>query len=116
MVSNTCAGRPRSVMMTGPLLAARFSRHAPMRTALSATPAAPVANSTPSFALHAFDAALGAEIVGLDVVVLLDNAIVARVYRAHLDHDVVVFRHQPGQAPLAAGLLDGGQRARCGGP
>jgi len=25
IVSNTCAGRPRSVMMTGPLLAARFA-------------------------------------------------------------------------------------------
>ena len=28
MVSNPCAGRPRSVMMTGPLLAARFAPQA----------------------------------------------------------------------------------------
>ena len=46
------------------------------------------------FEVRAFDAPLGAEIVGLDLSVPLSDSDFARVHRAHLDYHVVVFRDQ----------------------
>ena len=46
------------------------------------------------FEVRAFDAPLGAEIVGIDLSHPLNDTDFARVHRAHLDHHVVVFRDQ----------------------
>lgn len=46
------------------------------------------------FEVRAFDAPLGAEIVGIDLALPLSDADFARVHRAHLDYHVVVFRDQ----------------------
>jgi taurine dioxygenase len=45
------------------------------------------------FAIKAFDAPLGAEVLGLDLSQPLDEDF-ARLHRAHLDHHVLVFRDQ----------------------
>jgi taurine dioxygenase len=44
--------------------------------------------------VRAFDAPLGAEVIGLDLDRPLDDGTFARIHRAHLDHHVVVFREQ----------------------
>lgn len=49
---------------------------------------------TQNFEVRPFSAAVGAEIVGLDLSRPLNDADFARVHRAHLDHNVVVFRDQ----------------------
>jgi taurine dioxygenase len=52
------------------------------------------------FAIKPFDAALGAEVLGLDLSLPLSDDDFARLYRAHLMHHVLVFRDQhitPGQ-------------------
>jgi taurine dioxygenase len=52
------------------------------------------------FAIKAFDAPLGAEVLGLDLSQPLSDEDFARLHRAHLDHHVLVFRDQhitPGQ-------------------
>lgn len=49
---------------------------------------------TQSFEIRPFNAALGAEIVGIDLARPLNDADFARVHRAHLDHGVLVFRDQ----------------------
>jgi len=52
------------------------------------------------FVIKAFDAPLGAEVLGLDLSRPLSNEDFARLHRAHLEHHVLVFRHQhitPGQ-------------------
>jgi taurine dioxygenase len=41
-----------------------------------------------------FDAALGAEVIGLDLARPLADAEFAQIHRAHLDHHVLAFRHQ----------------------
>ncbi|MEM5329768.1 TauD/TfdA family dioxygenase [Paraburkholderia sp. JHI2823] len=46
------------------------------------------------FEIRAFDAPLGAEVVGLDLGKPLGAQDFARVHRAHLDHHVLVFRDQ----------------------
>ncbi|MWL89181.1 TauD/TfdA family dioxygenase [Cupriavidus sp. SW-Y-13] len=46
------------------------------------------------FEIRPFDAALGAEVVGLDLNQPLSDEDFRRVHRAHLDHHVVVFRDQ----------------------
>jgi taurine dioxygenase len=46
------------------------------------------------FDIHAFDAPLGAEVVGLDLSRPLSAEDFARIHRAHLDHHVLVFRDQ----------------------
>ncbi|WP_404994517.1 TauD/TfdA dioxygenase family protein [Cupriavidus pauculus] len=46
------------------------------------------------FEIRPFDAALGAEVVGLDLNQPLSSADFQRIHRAHLDHHVVVFRDQ----------------------
>jgi taurine dioxygenase len=54
------------------------------------------AQSVPAqpFEVRAFDAVVGAEIVGIDLAKPLNDADFARVHRAHLDYGVVVFRDQ----------------------
>ncbi|TBV09996.1 TauD/TfdA dioxygenase family protein [Phytopseudomonas dryadis] len=49
---------------------------------------------TQDFDVRPFDAAVGAEIVGLDLSRPLNDADFARVHRAHLDHGLLVFRDQ----------------------
>ncbi|UCJ15490.1 TauD/TfdA family dioxygenase [Pseudomonas sp. MM211] len=49
---------------------------------------------TQNFEVRPFSAAVGAEIVGLDLSRPLNDADFARVHRAHLDYNVVVFRDQ----------------------
>ena len=44
--------------------------------------------------IHPFKEALGAEVLGLDLSVPLDEHEFARIHRAHLDHHVLVFRDQ----------------------
>ncbi|CAM2156688.1 taurine dioxygenase [Pararobbsia alpina] len=44
--------------------------------------------------IRAFDAPLGAEVIGLDLGVPLSDEAFARIHRAHLDHHVLVFRDQ----------------------
>lgn len=46
------------------------------------------------FAIQPFAAPLGAEVVGLDLSLPLDDEDFARLHRAHLDHHVLVFRDQ----------------------
>jgi taurine dioxygenase len=61
------------------------------------------ANAHPArqhFAIKPFDAALGAEVLGLDLSLPLGDDDFARLHRAHLQHHVLVFRDQqitPGQ-------------------
>lgn len=62
-----------------------------MSLAVPATHAAP---RSQTFALRAFDAPLGAEIIGLDLGTPPDDDAFARLHRAHLDHHVLVFRDQ----------------------
>lgn len=50
--------------------------------------------TTASLDLRPFDAPLGAEILGLDLSVPLDETRFRRVHQAHLDHHVLVFRDQ----------------------
>jgi taurine dioxygenase len=61
-------------------------------------PAVPLssANHQPAqnFTVRPFSAAVGAEIIGLDLSRPLNDGDFARVHRAHLDHNVVVFRDQ----------------------
>jgi taurine dioxygenase len=66
-----------------------FARNLPMN-AVAPLFSAP----TQSFEILPFDAALGAEIVGIDLARPLNDADFARVHRAHLDHGVLVFRDQ----------------------
>ena len=64
---------------------------------------------TQSFEIRPFNAALGAEIVGIDLARPLNDADFARVHRAHLDHGVLVFRDQqltPEQQRILAPLKD----------
>ena len=49
---------------------------------------------TQHFEIRPFDAPVGAEIVGLDISRPIDDAELARIHRAHLDHHVIVFRGQ----------------------
>lgn len=49
---------------------------------------------TQNFEVRPFSAAVGAEIVGLDLSRPLNDADFARVHQAHLDYNVVVFRDQ----------------------
>ncbi|CAN5206000.1 TauD/TfdA family dioxygenase [soil metagenome] len=51
-------------------------------------------DSATTFDIRAFDAPLGAEVVGLDLTRPLDADDFARIHRAHLDHHVLVFRDQ----------------------
>ena len=44
--------------------------------------------------INAFDAPLGAEVIGLDLGQPLADEAFARIHRAHLDHHVLVFREQ----------------------
>lgn len=46
------------------------------------------------FAIHPFDAPLGAEVVGLDLSLPVSDEDFARLHRAHLDYHVLVFRDQ----------------------
>lgn len=46
------------------------------------------------FVIKAFDAPLGAEVLGLDLSRPLSGEDFARLHRAHLQHHVLVFRHQ----------------------
>ncbi|WP_454766165.1 TauD/TfdA dioxygenase family protein [Cupriavidus campinensis] len=50
--------------------------------------------ATQDFEIRPFDAALGAEVVGLDLSTPLSTSDFQRIHRAHLDHHVVVFRDQ----------------------
>jgi len=59
-----------------------------------------VSDTRQHFVIKAFDAPLGAEVLGLDLSRSLSNEDFARLHRAHLEHHVLVFRHQhitPGQ-------------------
>ena len=47
-----------------------------------------------AFSIRAFDAPLGAEVLGLDLAQPLSDGDFARLHRAHLDHHVLVFRDQ----------------------
>ena len=59
-------------------------------------PAVPLSSAnhqpTQNFEIRPFSAAVGAEIVGLDLSRPLNDADFARVHQAHLDYNVVVFR------------------------
>jgi taurine dioxygenase len=65
---------------------------------LDASTTAPFAAQPPvaaqRFEIRAFDAPLGAEIIGLDLGAPLADDDFARIHRAHLDHHVLVFRDQ----------------------
>ncbi|RZF27418.1 TauD/TfdA family dioxygenase [Paraburkholderia sp. UYCP14C] len=66
--------------------ASAFATPMPMQS--GRTPAAQ------SFEIRAFDAPLGAEVLGLDLGQPLGDDDFARIHRAHLDHHVLVFRDQ----------------------
>lgn len=53
-----------------------------------------VLNTRQHFAIRPFDAPLGAEVLGLDLSLPIDDADFARLHRAHLVHHVLVFREQ----------------------
>jgi taurine dioxygenase len=53
-----------------------------------------VLNTRQQFAIRPFDAPLGAEVLGLDLALPIDDADFARLHRAHLVHHVLVFREQ----------------------
>ena len=61
-------------------------------------PAVPLSSanhpSAQNFVVRPFSAAVGAEIIGLDLSRPLNDADFARVHQAHLDYNVVVFRDQ----------------------
>ncbi|SEK86765.1 taurine dioxygenase [Roseateles sp. YR242] len=65
----------------------------PSARASSHSPAAP-AGPSDAFEIRPFDAALGAEVLGLDLNQPLADDDFARLHRAHLDHHVLVFRDQ----------------------
>lgn len=50
--------------------------------------------SSQSFEIRPFEGPLGAEITGLDLSLPLAQSDFSRIYRAHLDHHVIVFRDQ----------------------
>lgn len=53
----------------------------------------PIATTPPShIEIRPFDAACGAEVIGVDLAKPLSDADFARLHRAHLDHHVLVFR------------------------
>jgi taurine dioxygenase len=54
----------------------------------------PVRARSGRFEVRAFDAPLGAEVLGLDLAQPLSDEDFARLHRAHLDHHVLVFRDQ----------------------
>ena len=60
--------------------------------------AVPVSEARPSvgapFKIQLFDAPLGAELLGLDLTLPLDDSDFSRVHQAHLDHHLLVFRDQ----------------------
>lgn len=59
------------------------------------TTAAPIPGiPAQSFEVRAFDAPVGAEIIGLDISRPINEADFARIHQAHLEHHVVVFRDQ----------------------
>lgn len=47
-----------------------------------------------TFEIRPFDAAVGAEVIGLDLTQPVGDADFRRIHRAHLDHHVLVFRDQ----------------------
>jgi hypothetical protein len=51
-------------------------------------------NSPQDFQIRAFDAPLGAEVIGLDLSKPIDEEHFTRIHRAHLDHHVLVFVKQ----------------------
>jgi taurine dioxygenase len=64
-----------------------------MSAVLQQQPTHPITRNQ-DFEVRAFDAPLGAEIVGIDLSTPLSDSDFARVHRAHLDYHVVVFRDQ----------------------
>lgn len=66
-----------------------------MSAVLDASPASRFASRPrQDFEIRAFDAPLGAEVLGLDLARPLSEVDFARLHRAHLDHHVLVFRDQ----------------------
>lgn len=56
---------------------------------------APAASARPqSFEIRPFDAAVGAEVIGLDLAQPVGEADFRRIHQAHLEHHVLVFRDQ----------------------
>lgn len=62
-------------------------------SAATATPSAATA-APQTFEIRPFSAAVGAEIIGLDLSRPVNGEDFARIHRAHLDHHVLVFRDQ----------------------
>ena len=60
---------------------------------------APTAAPSRDLLIRPFDAACGAEVLGLDLSRPLADADFARIHRAHLDHHVLVFRGQDELTP-----------------
>lgn len=58
------------------------------------SPAEPASARRADFLIRAFDAPLGAEVIGLDLARPLSDDDFARLHRAHLAHHVLVFRDQ----------------------
>jgi taurine dioxygenase len=61
---------------------------------LALSPDAPSVAPASPITVRAFQAPVGAEVLGLDLSLALSEADFARIHRAHLDHHVVVFRDQ----------------------
>lgn len=61
---------------------------------MTATAAANATDTRQTFEIRPLDAALGAEVIGLDLSRPLSAEDFRRIHRAHLDHHVVVFRDQ----------------------